>query len=82
VSADTMLPRSRRDQRLDRALGGQIRLERERLDWSVEELAEIIGLEPAILRLIESGSLRPTPRQLIQIAQALGVSLTRLFFPR
>ena len=82
MSANTMLPRARRDERLDRALGVQIRTERERMDWSVDEFAEIIGLEPAILKLIESGSLRPTPRQLIQIAQALGVTLSRLFFPR
>ena len=82
VSPGTMLPGSSRDPRLGRALGAQIRTERERLAWSADDLAEIIGLDPPILELIEAGSLRPTPRQLIQIARALGVSLTRLFFPR
>jgi transcriptional regulator with XRE-family HTH domain len=48
----------------------------------VAHLAEQAGLEAPILTLIEDGAMRPTPRQLIQIAQSLGVSLSRLFFPK
>ena len=76
------LPRQTRDRRLDRALGAQIRREREHLGWPVAGLAERAGLEVPILTLIEEGEMRPTPRQLIQIAQSLGVSLSRLFFPK
>jgi transcriptional regulator with XRE-family HTH domain len=59
-------------------LGSQIRVERARRGWSLDELAQRSGLSRGWIGRVERGSVMPTIRVVGQIADALGVTVTTL----
>jgi transcriptional regulator with XRE-family HTH domain len=64
---------------LERALGGQIRRLRRRLDLSISDLAAAGGISTGMLSKIENGQISPSLGTLQSIAGALGAPLTSLF---
>jgi DNA-binding XRE family transcriptional regulator len=61
-----------------RELGLEIRRCRERQKLTLEQAAEVIGIDYRHLAKIESGSLNPTAFTLFRIAGGLGVTLRAL----
>lgn len=59
-------------------LGPQIRVERARRGWSLDELARRSGLSRGWIGRVERGSVMPTVRVVGQIADALGIPVTSL----
>lgn len=47
-------------------------------DWTIEEAAERIGVEPAHVRRIESGAANPSLAVLVSIAHAFGMRVSEL----
>lgn len=60
-------------------LGKRIKELRKNLNFSQEQLAELIGIEPNNLSRIENGKNYPTAENLSKIANALSVSPEKLF---
>jgi transcriptional regulator with XRE-family HTH domain len=61
------------------ALGKRIRTLRRRQGLSQEELADRVGVHTTYLSAIERGERNPALENLHAIAQALGVTLAKLF---
>jgi transcriptional regulator with XRE-family HTH domain len=61
-----------------RELGLEIRRCREREKWTLEQAAEVMGLDYRHLAKIENGTLNPTAFTLFRIAQGLRISLDAL----
>jgi len=55
--------------------GSRIRMFRERIELTVEQLAQNSGVEPALVRDIEAGEASPSIGVLIKISRALGQRL-------
>lgn len=72
---------SKRSDAVARALGKKIRQLRNSKGWSQEFLAEEAGMHRTYLWGIEQGVRNPSIRHLVQIADALGVSIASLFSP-
>jgi len=66
------------EQGIARAVGRRIRYWRQDRGWSVEQLAEAIGLSPSQMRRLEQGASPMHVVRLAAIARALGVELTAL----
>ncbi len=64
---------------LERALGGQVRKLRKRLDLSLSDLAAAASLSVGMLSKIENGQISPSLATLQSIAEALGTPITALF---
>lgn len=64
---------------LERALGGQIRLLRRRLDLSVADLAGASGISVGMMSKIENGQISPSLKTLQALAGALSVPVSSLF---
>lgn len=64
---------------LERALGGQVRKLRRRLDLSLSDLAASAGVSIGMLSKIENGQISPSLATLQAIAGALGAPITALF---
>jgi transcriptional regulator with XRE-family HTH domain len=62
-----------------KALGGRIRELRNERDWSQEQLSEAAYLDRSYVAGIEAGLRNPSVRSLLKIANALGVSIGKLF---
>ncbi len=60
-------------------MGRRIRRLREAKDWTQEQLAEAAELDRAYVAGVEVGLRNPSLRNLAKIANALTVSLRRLF---
>lgn len=71
-------PRSTRRRQLSREIGARVRAERQRLGLTLDELAARGGSSRSMLSAIERGDKIPTVLTLDQIANALGVSVSRL----
>lgn len=64
---------------LERALGGQIRLLRRRLDLSVADLAGASGISVGMMSKIENGQISPSLKTVQALAGALSVPVSSLF---
>lgn len=62
-----------------RALGLNIKAERNRKDWSQDLLAEKANLSKTSVSLIENGNQTPSAFALYAIAKALNISIDELF---
>lgn len=62
-------------------VGTRIRDIRAHAGRSIEEIARAAGIEPAVLEAIESGAREPTARELMRIAEGLGVPVSQIFGP-
>jgi len=56
----------------------KLKAERQRRRWTQAKVAYRAGLHPAELSRIESGWLRPYPRQAARLARVLGLKPTEL----
>jgi transcriptional regulator with XRE-family HTH domain len=61
------------------SLAANIRLLREKKDWSQEDLAHKSGIHVTYLSGLECGRRNPTVKVLEQLAKALGVHISVLF---
>lgn len=60
------------------AIAANIRAERARKDYSLDELSSLTGIHPQTLRLYENGDSMPGYDKACKIADALCVSLDKL----
>ena len=58
-------------------IGAKIREAREKIGWTVTELAAALGMSTSNLSRIETGENAPRYEQVEQIAETLGVSMRR-----
>ena len=56
-------------------IGARIKMFRERIELTVEQLAQNSGIEPALVRAIEAGEASPAIGVLIKLSRALGQRL-------
>ena len=68
-----------RDMLLERAIGREVRRQREKLDITISELAKAAGISAGMLSKIENGATSPSLSSLQALAQALQVPLTTFF---
>ncbi len=68
-----------RDNRLEVAIGRQVRAFRRQLDMTVVEAAKRAGMSPGMLSKIENGMTSPSLATLRALSQALNVPVTSLF---
>lgn len=61
-----------------KTLGEFIRVERNKRNWSLRELARRLGITPPFLSDIELGKRYPSPETLERIADEFGVSVSAL----
>lgn len=66
-------------QTIDTHIGSRIIDRRRFAGWSVEELAEKVGIPPEWLRAYENGAQRPAADELIRLHEALGVPLSYFY---
>jgi ribosome-binding protein aMBF1 (putative translation factor) len=66
-------------QKIDRGIGKNIRLCREAVGLSLEELAELCALSSRQLKSYEAGLARAPPAALATIAEVLGISVGYFF---
>ena len=59
----------------DTKIGARVAMFRERIELTVEQLAQNAGLEPALVRAIEAGQASPAIGVLVKLARALGQRL-------
>ncbi|MBX3102056.1 MAG: helix-turn-helix transcriptional regulator, partial [Bacteroidetes bacterium] len=52
-------------------VGDKIREAREKKGYSQEQLAELLGLSQSTVNKMENGKIRPNPRRVVEIAEAL-----------
>ena len=60
-----------------RTIGSGIRTERQRLGWTIAELAERVGLTPGAIGMVERGESDPSLSSLRRISEALGLPMFR-----
>ena len=63
---------------LDTRLGARIRIERERRNWSLTDLAERSGVSRAMINKVERGEASPTASLLGRLSGAFGLTLSAL----
>lgn len=61
-------------------VGNRLRVERENLNMTREELAELIGISPYFLGQIERGERNMSIKTLTALSQCLHISIDYLFF--
>jgi transcriptional regulator with XRE-family HTH domain len=61
-----------------RIIGSNIRYERKKRNLTIEDLAEIIGMAPGFLGLIERGQRGTSIKNLVKIAEIFSLSLDQL----
>ncbi|WP_176758666.1 helix-turn-helix domain-containing protein [Limimonas halophila] len=67
------------DDRLERAVGRQVRLYRTQLNRTVSDVARAAGLSPGMLSKIENGATSPSLTTVGALARALNLSVSALF---
>src|SRR5215467_3673215 len=65
----------------DHGLGPAVRAQREQRGLTIASLARMIGVSPAAVSQIESGTVQPSLTTLRKLAGALGVPVFRFFLP-
>ena len=68
-----------REMLLERAIGREVKRQREKLDVTISELAKAAGISAGMLSKIENGATSASLSSLQALAQALQVPLTTLF---
>jgi len=63
---------------IDAALAARLRTERLERNWSMQELADRAGVSKAMIGRIEKGDASPTANLLAKLANALGLTLSKL----
>ncbi len=71
--------REPRENRLEMAIGHEVRVHRKRLGITVTDLAGATGISVGMLSKIENGNISPSLTTLQSLAAGLGVPLTALF---
>ena len=79
LTQDPHAPRSRRENRLEAAIGREVRALRQGRGMTAAELAAQAGLSAGMLSKIENGQISPSLTTLMTLADVLGVQLTGLF---
>jgi transcriptional regulator with XRE-family HTH domain len=75
-----MIPMARRrNAELARAIGARARATRRAAGLTQEQLAEHVGLQPAAISRFENGAVGLSVTTLLDMAEALGVPLSRFF---
>lgn len=64
---------------IDKFVGSRLRLIREKLLFTAEEVAHLSEIEVSVLQSIERGLFRPTPEILLRISEEMGVSIVSFF---
>lgn len=64
-------PRSARDEALAREFGGRVRTARLDAELTQERLAELAGVHPQLVGIVERGESAPTLTTLVALAEAL-----------
>lgn len=67
---------------IKKIIGENIRYERQQRNMSLEDLAEILGITPGFLGLVERGHRGTDISKLAQIAKVFGLSIDALTVPR
>ncbi|MBR9979634.1 MAG: helix-turn-helix transcriptional regulator [Desulfatitalea sp.] len=67
------------DNKLERAIGREIRNFRTRMDLTLAELAKLAGLSPGMLSKIENGNTSPSLATLQSLSRALNIPVTAFF---
>lgn len=75
----TVEPAAPRDNRLEVAIGRQVRAFRQQLDMTVAEVAKLAALSPGMLSKIENGMTSPSLATLRSLSEALNVPVTAFF---
>ncbi|GAB4316203.1 MAG: hypothetical protein Kow0069_18340 [Promethearchaeota archaeon] len=65
--------------RVGEPLQSSVRAERERRGWSVEELAQRVGVKPATISQLEAGRFEPSLALALRLARVLEMSVEDLF---
>lgn len=73
-------PNPRRTTRDHPPIGERLRVERQRHNLSLRDLAERLGVSPSLISQVETGRARPSVSTLYAIATELGVSIDELLF--
>ena len=63
---------------LNQRIGARVRLERDRLGWSLTELAARSGVSRAMVHKVERGDCSPTATLLARLSGAFGLSMSAL----
>ena len=79
VDQDPVGPVSERSNRLEDAIGRQVRVYRTQLGMTIANLARQAELSPGMLSKIENGQTSPSLTTLQSLAAALNVPVTALF---
>ena len=77
--ADATATAPARDNRLEVAIGHQVRQYRQQLAMTVAEVAKLAGLSPGMLSKIENGMTSPSLATLRGLSEALNVPVTAFF---
>lgn len=64
--------------RLGAAIGGRVRAERQRREWTLDRLAEESGVSRRMLINVEHGTANPSVTTLLRLSDALGIGLPSL----
>jgi transcriptional regulator with XRE-family HTH domain len=72
-------PQPRGNDGAERAIGAQLRLERERKGISLRKLSKAVGISPSALSQIETERSKPSVGTLYSLVSELGLSLDELF---
>lgn len=75
---EALLALEQKPQKLAIALGDNMKLYRKQKGYQQNELADILGVSPNYISLIESGKKYPSLKTIAAIANALSVSVTDL----
>ena len=67
------------DRRLEAAIGRQVRLLRQKREWTIVELAAETGVSPGMLSKIENGQVSPSLSMLQALSNTLSAPLTSFF---
>ncbi|MBR27723.1 MAG: MerR family transcriptional regulator [Rhodobacteraceae bacterium] len=79
LTQDPHAPREPRENRLETAIGHEVRTLRKKLGVAMSDLAAATGISPGMLSKIENGNISPSLSTLQALARGLGAPLTALF---
>jgi transcriptional regulator with XRE-family HTH domain len=78
-SSPSDLARRARKAAVDGLVGSRLRLCREALGWTMEDMANVLGRDPALLCAYEAGEIRVSPVDLTEIARIFQIPVVWFF---